>query len=119
MFNKTLFVLAAAIPISFLHADNLIKNGDFSSATLAPWLTPQAKNLHKIKDGKLVVNGDPGNKYNSFITMVQYLPELKKGKNYLLSADALPQIKKIGKKWQLFLMSIIMSKSCFLIIPLL
>ena len=99
MFKKTLFVLAAVIPASFLYADNLIKNGDFSSGTLAPWLTPQAKNLHKIKDGKLVVNGDPGNKYNSFITMVQYLPELKKGKNYLLSAEALPQIKKIGKKW--------------------
>ncbi len=99
MFNKTLFVLAAAISASLLHAENLIKNGDFSSGKIAPWLTPQARNLHIIKDGKIVVSGDPGNKYNNFITMVQYLPSLEKGKRYLLSAEALPQVKNVGKKW--------------------
>ena len=66
MFKKTLFVLAAVIPASLLHAENLIKNGDFSSGKIAPWLTPQARNLHIIKDGKIVVSGDPGNKYNNF-----------------------------------------------------
>ena len=31
--------------------------------------------------------------------MVQYLPSLEKGKRYLLSAETLPQVKNVGKKW--------------------
>ncbi|MBR2720843.1 MAG: carbohydrate binding domain-containing protein [Lentisphaeria bacterium] len=98
MFKKSLLCLAALLT-GAVQAENLIKNGDFSSGKIAPWLTPQTKTLHKIKEGKIVVTGDPTHKYNGFITMVQYLPKLEKGKKYLLTAEALPQIKSVGNKW--------------------
>ena len=98
MIKKSLLLFSALLATA-VQAENLIKNGEFSSGKIAPWLTPQAKNLHKIKEGKIVVTGDPANKYNGFITMVQYLPKLEKGKKYLLTAEALPQIKNVGNKW--------------------
>lgn len=96
---KHFLLVAGILAVSVIHCANLVKNGNFSSSNTTPWFTPQSRNLHSIRDGKLRIVGDPGNKNNAFITMVQNLPKLEAGRSYLLSAKVLPQIKSPDGKW--------------------
>lgn len=99
MKKQSLILLAGVFCASFLHGGNLIKNGDFSSGKLTHWQTPQSRKTHAVKDGKLEITGDPGNKYNNFITIVQFLPTLKQKQQYLISAKVKSNIKNPAGKW--------------------
>ena len=81
-------LIAGALLTSALYAENFLRNGDFSQSSIAPWTSPQTgyKKIHTIKDGHLQITGDTANKYNPLITLVQALPDLEQGKQYLLTA---------------------------------
>ena len=91
MKKLTTLFSAALCTVALCGAENLVKNGDFSGETLAPWTSPQRmkKVIHSLKDGKLVVTGDSQNKYNRELNCIQNLPALEIGKAYLLSGTAI------------------------------
>ncbi len=91
MKKLTTLFSAALCTVALCGAENLVKNGDFSGETLAPWTSPQRmkKVIHSLEDGKLVVTGDSQNKYNRELNCVQNLPALEVGKAYLLSGKAI------------------------------
>ncbi|MBQ7208305.1 MAG: carbohydrate binding domain-containing protein [Lentisphaeria bacterium] len=96
---KTSLLIAGILTVSVIYGANLVKNGDFSIHELSPWKTPQSRNLHTVRGGKLQITGDPGNRYNAFISIVQDLPKLERGRSYLLSVKVLPQVKNTAGKW--------------------
>ena len=98
--RKTVFLLSVFVGLLLSAADgNLVQNGDFESGQLAPWKSAQAGNtLHQVIGKHLNITGDPANKYNKFITLVQPLPVLDSKKEYLLSARARAEVAQVNGK---------------------
>ena len=86
--KRFLMLILFALTAFVLADENLLKNGDFSDGAIAPWISAQRsggrKDIHTVGDGKLKIVGDPENKYNGNLNLVQTLPELKQGTRYLL-----------------------------------
>lgn len=101
MLKKSSLLLAGVLATSGAFAGNMLKNGDFSTGNIKPWVSPQVgyKHLHTVRNGQLQITGDTKNKYNSFVTMVQDLPELKPGKQYLLSAKVKAGLPDAANKY--------------------
>lgn len=76
-----------------LAAAELVVNGDFESGGPEPWKSPQRGNREpytistETATGKYCIRGggDPQNKYNSFLTLIQKLPQLDKDGEYVFS----------------------------------
>jgi len=92
---KGLFGILMLAGLGAMTQDNLVVNGDFEGKTLMPWKFPQqsqSRELHTLSGDTsygaqcLIVKGDPENKYNKFISLIQDIPTLKQGETYLLSA---------------------------------
>lgn len=105
MFLKTAFFCLNILGALMLSAadGNLVQNGDFESGELAPWKSAQGGNsLHKVIGKHLKITGDPANKYNTFITLVQPLPVLDMQKEYLLCARVRAEVAKMdGKRMEI------------------
>ena len=101
MLKKSLLMIAGMLFASALYAENFLRNGDFSQRSIAPWVSPQTgyKKVHTIKDGQLQITGDTKNKYNGFITLVQNLPDLEQGKQYLLRAKVKAGLQNVAGKY--------------------
>lgn len=93
-------LLCATLGALYAAEENLLKNGNFETGELAPWKSVQAGNsLHKVVGGQLTITGNPSNKYNSFITLVQPINALDLEKEYLLSGKVRVTIPNTtGKK---------------------
>lgn len=95
------FLLPAALGLTLCASEELVRNGDFEKG-LAPWKCEQRrggkKDLHVLspqtKFGKVCLraSGDPENKYNSFIALVQDLPGLDKETEYRFQVKARPAV---------------------------
>lgn len=82
--------------------ENLVRNGDFETNSLAPWVSrvgkAQTAPFAIAPDGVLNINGDPANKYKAFLTLIQQLPPLQAGKKYQLSFRAKAGLSDVTKK---------------------
>lgn len=94
-------LLAAVMSAGMVHAaENLVKNGDFAMNG-NEWKSPQytgGRKFHTFIRNQLVVSGNSAAKYNSFVTLVQQLPQLDPAKEYLLRADFTINIPERAKK---------------------
>lgn len=87
---------------------NAVLNGDFEYFDLSPWQIPnQWKKDNFFTLGTetrfggqcLMISGDPAHRYNKGLRIVQDLPELKHGQEYVLSARVRAGLKNTaGKK---------------------
>ncbi len=101
MKTQAFFAAAVFLGFSLGAAENMLKNGDFESSSIKPWMTTKKgfKTIYEIKNGKLICSGDTQNKYNYNLTLIQDVPQqLVPGKRYLLSAEALSNVKNAAKK---------------------
>ena len=102
MKTKFLWAFASMLAFAVYGSGNMLVNGDFADAALQPWKSTKKgyKQIHFVKDGKLISVGDPDNKYNPSLTLVQDVPvKLVPGKRYLLSVKAKAAVKNDGKKF--------------------
>ncbi len=108
---KFTILLSVFFSMAICSADELVKNGDFEKG-IAPWKSAQRsggkKDLHTLSpDTKygtacLKATGDPENKYNSFITLVQHLQKLDNGTTYIFRAKARPAVADpAGKEFKI------------------
>lgn len=108
---KFTILLSVYFCAAICFADELVKNGNFEKG-IAPWRSAQRsggkKDLHTLSpDTKygtacLKATGDPGNKYNSFITLVQHLQKLDNGTTYIFRAKARPAVADpAGKEFKI------------------
>ena len=85
-----IFIAVLIMTGTLFAGDNLLENGDFSTGTLGAWKSQArgggSKELHTVVDGRLHVAGDPANKYNASVALVQPLPTLSPTKHYRMSA---------------------------------
>ena len=101
MKKQAWILLVAGVLGAVSGAENLIKNGDFSREG-AEWRSPQytgGRKFHTFRDGKLLISGNPEARYNSFVSLVQALPTLTPGREYLLTAAAETEVKDPTKKY--------------------
>ncbi len=107
MSKKEILFAMLLCAVTLLGAE-LVQNGEFDSQ-LANWQSPQRgrKVVHTVVDDSvsgqkcLKATGDPANKYNGFLTLIQALPELDKATTYIFRAKVKPQVASpAGKNFQ-------------------
>ena len=108
----TLFMVIITVFSSAAGAENLVKNGGIEDGSLNYWASKQQfggqNKLFAVtteaKSKKQIIrsSGDPENKYNKFITLVQKLPVLDHDMEYVLSARVRSEIKSVeGKEFKI------------------